>query len=171
MQCCQPTPHPWPQSTGGSSQVQARRWRLFLTPQAHKGCCGATLHRICLSKTQLILPPVRGEIAATAMVSEPADCLSPSRQGFPFYCTKKASEMRVILSVYPIVTLTLVGSKPSMLSILSHWCIIFLALSLQQVDCKIRKHNVTASLLTKKKDLLQKTHCLQFYGDFLSKAM
>lgn len=75
-----------------------------------------------------------------------------------------------MLNVYSIATQTLVGSKPSMKSILSHWCIIFLALSLQQVGCNVRKCNVTASLLPKK-DLLQKTHCLQFYGDFLSKAM
>ena len=77
----------------------------------------------------------------------------------------------MIFNVYPIATQSLAESKPSMQSPLSHWCIIFLALSLQQVGCNVRKHNVTPSLLTKKEDLLQKTHCLQFYGDFLSKAM
>ena len=77
----------------------------------------------------------------------------------------------VIFNVYPIATQILAGSKPSMQSTLSHWCIIFLALSLQQVGCNVRKHNVAASLLTMKKDLRQKTHCSQLYGDFLSKAM
>lgn len=170
MQCCQPTPQSWSQSTGGSSQPQGRRWRLLLATQA-QGLLWCHTTQDLSVQHPVNPPPFHGGTAATAMVSEPADCLSPSSQGFPSCCTKKASYMRVISNVYPIVTLTLAGSKPSMQSTLSHWCIIFLALSLQQVDCKIRKHNVTASLLTKKKDLLQKTHCLQFYGDFLSKAI
>lgn len=113
--------------------------------------------------------PIR---AATAAASKPARCLSLLSQGFPSYCTKKASEMwGDFLNVYPTAPHTLAGSKPYMQSPLSHWCTIFLALSLQQVGCNVKQHNVTASLSTKKKDLLQKTHCSQFYGDFLSKAM